>query len=66
MVENQLTAPVEEVQQTRLAVWTLEEIFLVDLDHRQPATFSIEPVSRTRRLLFFDEQFLASNKPLFS
>jgi hypothetical protein len=66
MVDNQLTAPIEEVEQASLAVWTLEEILLVKLDHRQPATFSIEPVSRMGGFLFLDEQLFASNEPLVS
>src|SRR5258708_27329776 len=64
MVDNQLTAPVEEVEQTHLTGWTLEVVLLVDLDHRQSAPFRIEPVSRVGGFLFLEEQLLARNEPL--
>src|SRR5262249_33620934 len=63
MVDNQLAAPVEQVEQTRLAIWPFEGVFLLDLDHRQPASFSIELVPRTGGFLFFAEQLRASSEP---
>jgi hypothetical protein len=64
VVDDQLATLVEEIEQTHFAVWTLEEVLLVDLDHRQLATFSIDLVSRAGGFLFLDEQPIASNDPL--
>src|SRR5262245_9985105 len=52
MVHDELTAPLEQVEQVRLAVRSLEDIRLVDLDHWQPAMFSVQRVPVTSEFLF--------------
>src|SRR5262245_38612244 len=64
MVEDELVAALEQVKQARLAVETSKGIILFDFDHRQPAAFGIQGVSRPRGGLFLDKQFFAGVIPL--
>ena len=47
-----LTASVEEIGQRLFAVRTVEDVFLVDLDHRQLATRGAERISLASEFLF--------------
>jgi hypothetical protein len=57
MIDDQLTASVEEIGQRLLAVLAVEDILLVDLDPRQLATLGAQCVSLMREFLFL---FLAA------
>src|ERR1700731_4202491 len=64
MINDQLTAPVEEIGQGFLAIRSVKNVVLVDLDHWQVATGCTERVPLTRELLFARQQILSRNKPL--
>jgi len=51
MIEDQLTASVEEIGQRLFALRAVEDILLVDLDSRQLATLVAKRVSLMRELL---------------
>jgi hypothetical protein len=46
---------------SRGAIWT--DVVLFDPDHRQPAAFGVQRVSRPGGGLLLGEQFLAGNAP---
>ena len=52
MINDQLTASAEEIGQRLLAVRAVEDVFLVDLDHRKFATRGAERVSLACEFLF--------------
>src|SRR6202047_5577345 len=60
VVNDQLAAPLEHIEQIRLAVRPLEQIVLSDLAHREPASLRSQRVSRTGSCFFFDQQVIAS------
>jgi hypothetical protein len=62
VIHAELTVAVEQIEQARIVVRALEYVLLVDLDHRQPATFSVQRVPVTREFLLLGEQLLARNK----
>src|SRR5438067_12412650 len=64
VIEEQLPAALEEVEQRRLSVRTVEDVALVDPDHRQPATLRRDRVSGARGLLFLRKQRISRGLPL--
>jgi hypothetical protein len=66
VVEDALAATREEIEQTGLAVRALEDVGLVDRDHRLPAALGGERVSRPGRFLLLGEELLVSHLPLGS
>src|SRR5689334_6126255 len=56
VVEEQLPARIEEVEQARLPVRPVENVVLVDPDHRQPATLGRERVSCPGGVLFLGKE----------
>jgi hypothetical protein len=66
MIDDQLSASVEQFEQARLVLGTLEDVVLLDPDHRQPAALGGKCVSRPGGLLLLDKQLLASSLPLVS
>jgi hypothetical protein len=63
VVNDELRAPFEQIEQISLAVRSLEHIVLVDPDHRQPAALRGQRVSRAGSCFFLHEQLLASGIP---
>ena len=63
MVEDELSAAIEQIDQPRLAVRTLEDVALVDLDHGEPTALGRERVSCARMRLLLAEQLVASGLP---
>src|SRR5215216_2555194 len=63
---DELAAPLEEVEQAGLAVRTLEDVLLLDPDHRQPAPFGVQRVPLPGEFLLLGQQFLAGSEPLVS
>src|SRR5690242_3317881 len=66
VVDDQLLAAVKEIEQADLAVRAIEDVLLVNPDHRQSAAFRIEPVSRVGSFLLFKKQVVARDKPLIA
>jgi hypothetical protein len=66
MVDNELAASVEEIAQICGTVRAIENVLLLNLDHRQLAALGAERVALTGGLLFLGEQNFASNKPISS
>ena len=66
VVEDELAAALEQIEQPGLAVRALEDVSFVDVDHRLPAALGGERVSRPRRFLLLDEELLVSHLPLLS
>jgi hypothetical protein len=66
VVDQQLTTALEQAGQASLAVRAPEEVFLVNLDHRQLAPLGIERVSLTGEFLLLRQQLPASGQPLIS
>ena len=51
MVDDELKATFEQVEQTRFSVGTFEDIVLLDPDHRQPAALGVQRVPATGEFL---------------
>jgi hypothetical protein len=66
VADDELAAAVEQVQQAGLAVRTVEEVILADLDHGQLAPLDVERVPRPGHRLLLGQQLLASNQPLLA
>src|SRR5918996_6493321 len=64
VVEEQLPAPLEEVEQARRAVPAVEDVVLIDPDHRQTATLGGECVSCPGGFLFLGKEGLPRCLPL--
>src|SRR5207244_10553359 len=64
VIEEQLPAPLEQVEQAGLAVRAVEGVVLVDPDHRQSATLGGEGVACTGGFLFFGKQRVPGCLPL--
>jgi len=65
VVDDELASSLEQVEEADLAVWSIEDVILLDPDHRQPAAFGGQRVARTRGGLLFHEQLIACSLPLF-
>jgi len=66
VVDQQLAAVVEQVQQAGLAVPALEHVLLVHLDHRQPAPLGVQRVPLPGEFLLPSQQLPAGGEPLIS
>jgi hypothetical protein len=66
VADDGLPPTVEQVEQARLALRSLEDVVLDDLDHRQHAALDVQRVALPGELLLLDQQLLASNQPLVS
>src|SRR5688572_9200163 len=64
VVDDELAAAFEQIEQARLAVGALEDIVLVDEDHRLPTALGGQLVSRPRGLLLLDEELVMGKLPL--
>src|ERR1700730_18716616 len=63
MVDDQLTASVEQVSERFLAVGGIENVVLLNLDPRQLAPLGAHLVTQTGKCLFLLQMRLAGNKP---
>ena len=64
VVQDQLSASFEQIEQAGLAVRALEDVILLDPDHGQPPALGSERIPRPCRLLFLGEQLVSQNLPL--
>ena len=64
VVDDQLPAALEQVQQADVPVRPLEHVVLVDPHHRQPAALGGECVVRPHRCLLLGQQLLVGGLPL--
>src|SRR5437867_10924611 len=64
MITNQLAASLAQIGQRLFSVWSVEEILLLDLGHRQFAPRRIKRVALASELLFPRQQILPSDQPL--
>src|SRR5919106_4225517 len=64
VVDDQLAAPVEQIEQARHAVRAFEDVALLKPDHRQRAALGGQRVSRPRGFLLLDQKPVASGLPL--
>jgi hypothetical protein len=65
-VDDELTPGFEQVEQTRRAVGTSEEVLLVHGEPRHPSTLRRQRVPRVGQLPFLHQELLAGTFPLFS
>ena len=65
-VDDQLLAPLEEVEQAHLPVRALEGVVLLDGHPRHPPALGGQRVARAGELLLLDEQLLAGGLPLLA
>src|SRR3954470_10176149 len=63
-VDDQLAAPLEQVEQARRPVRALEAVVLLHGHTRHPAAFGRQRIARPGQLLLLHEQFLARSVPL--
>ena len=63
-VDDQLAAPLEQVEQARRPVRSLEAVLLLHRHPRHPAAFGGERVAGAGQLLLLDQQLLAGGVPL--
>src|SRR5438093_2921412 len=63
MINNQLAASLEQIGQRLFSVWSVEEILLLDLDHRQFAPRRTKRVALATELLFSRQQILPRDQP---
>src|SRR5205823_1578244 len=64
VVEKQLPATFEEIEQPSLARGPVEDVVLIDVHPREPATLGGKIVARARGLLLLDEQRVPRRLPL--
>jgi len=64
VIHDELAASAEQIEQAHLACWAIEDVVLLDPDHRQPAAFGVDRVAVARQFLFFGEQLLARAQPI--
>jgi len=64
VLQDELPAALEEVEQLHLALRALEDVGLVDPHHRQAAAVGVESVPCRGQLLLAGQQSLASGEPL--
>src|SRR6516225_9392355 len=64
VIDDELAVSLEQVEQTRLPVRTLEDVVFLDLHHRLPAPRRGQGILGTRGRLFLHEQFFMSGLPL--
>jgi hypothetical protein len=62
VVDDELSASLEQVKQARLSVGTIENVILFDPHHWQPAALRIQRVTRPGGGLFLGEQFIAATR----
>jgi hypothetical protein len=58
-----VAAAIEEIEQALPPARAVEDIALVDFDHRQTAPLAVEGVTQAREFLFLGEQSLAGHQP---
>jgi len=63
-VDDQLTAPLEQIEQARFAVGSVELVIFLNNHPRHPPTFGSQRVTRAGQLLLLREQLLARCLPL--
>ena len=66
VVDDQLPATLEHVEQTHGAVRAVEHVVLLDLDHGEVAALGVERVALLGHVLLFGEQCGPSGEPLVS
>ena len=64
VVDDELAAAVEQVEQAHLSVWPLEGVPLLDADHRQPPALGRQRVPGPSGLLLYDQQRRVGPLPL--
>jgi len=64
VIDDQLTPPLEQIDQARFAVPRFELIVLVNRHHRLPASLGCQRVSCTRRRFFLGQESFVSSFPL--
>src|SRR6476646_10279056 len=64
VLHDELTRPVEEVEQVRLPAGPFEAVVLVDRDHRKLTALDVQRVPRSRQRLLLDEPRLPRSEPL--
>ena len=62
-IDDQLTATIEQVEQARLALGTVELVLLLHGQPRHPATLGGQRVTSAGQLLLLHEQLLARSLP---
>src|SRR5690242_15249990 len=63
MVEDELAAAIEQVDEAGVPIGALKGIVFLDPDHRQPAALCGEGIARAGGCLFFDQQFVTQGLP---
>ena len=63
MINDQLTAAVEQIGQCFFAIRALEHVLLVDLDHWQLAPRCAQRISLAREFLFQSQQIFPRHEP---
>jgi hypothetical protein len=64
VVNDQLPAPLERVEQARRSVRAVEAVLLLDQDPRHPAAVGGQRVARACQFFLLHEQLLAGGLPL--
>jgi hypothetical protein len=64
VVEDELAAAIEKIQQAGLAIRAVKDVVLVDAVHRLPAAFGVEGVLHPGVRLFPFQLFFVSSQPL--
>src|SRR5687768_17371913 len=59
----QLAAIIKQISHVRRAVWAFKNILLVDLDHWQATTLSVQRITRAGRFLLLSQQRIAGSLP---
>jgi hypothetical protein len=64
VVNDELPAAVEEVEQAGLSVWAFEDVLLLDPDDRQPAALGCQGIEGASGFLLLHQQAPAGGLPL--
>src|SRR3954451_9991174 len=66
VVDDQLTTPLEQVEEADGAVTPVERVVLLDLDHGEIAPLGVDPVAHTGELLLLRQQRGPRREPLLA
>jgi hypothetical protein len=66
MVDDRLTATLEQIKQTDLAIGALKDVLFVHPDHRQSATLGVHTVTVFSEFLLVSKERFSLSQPLFS
>jgi hypothetical protein len=66
VIYDQLTLAVKKIAERNLSAWSFENVFLLQANHREPASFGGHAVSVFREFFLVCEELFAASEPFFA